>query len=243
MICEDVTAILRARAAPKVAGDNCVVVTDCYYPSFDRVRVFVSRYGAGYRVTDGGELARVVFSNGRGDGALASGLEAARLRHDLTVIGDCLAADADSADWLPAAVLAVANGAALAANEAMGIISHSSDNSLLDAIYEAICKVVPRDRIKKSYKVRGESGKEWTVGLAITGINRPLLINSVKPHANSISSAYTAFSDIGTRSDMLKWSVYRDALAQTDVALMSKVSTLLPLNSLESSAQQTLMTH
>jgi hypothetical protein len=228
--CEELSALFGRAYQGLPDGEKCVVVTDCFYPSFDRVRVHVERRPSGFRVSDGGELAGFIFLSGRDASAAKSGLELAARYHSLEVDGGRLVVEV-TADWLSAAVLAVANGAALAAHEAMGVLrSGESDNSFVDAIVEAAARVFPPSRIKRPYKTVGESGREWTVDVGLVGVSAPILIKALKPHPTSISSAFTAFSDVDRK--LTRWAVYRDELSTPDVSLMLKVSSLIPLYSI-----------
>lgn len=242
MICDEVAALLRKPSLLREEGSACIVPTDCYYPSSELVCAHVTKIGDSYRVTDGGDLARVVFLHGRGNAALAGGLELASTRFELLVDGDTLVAEAPDAAWLPSAIRAIANGAALAAYEALGVASAARDKSLVDAIVEAVSRVVAYDKISTGYKAIGASGKEWTLDLAITGLSRPILINAVKPHPNSISANYTAFSDIGD-ANVVRWAVCREPLKAADAILMSRVAKVMPLLTVEDGTRSLLSVH
>lgn len=242
MICDEVAALLRKSSLSRDEGSTCIVPTDCYYPSSELVCAHVTKIGDTYRVTDGGDLARVVYLHGRGRSALASGLSLAADRYSLTIEEEGLAADGVSDSWLPSAIRAIANGAALAAFEAIGLVSSGKDKALLDAIIAEVSKVVAHDRIKQSYRAIGTSGKEWTIDLAITGMARPLLINGVKSHPNSISASFTAFSDIGD-FDAVRWAVSREPLRPADASLMSRVAKIVPLISLQEGTTRALSLH
>lgn len=242
MICDEITTLLRKRSLSRDLGSACVIPTDCYYPSSELVCAHVTKVGESYRVTDGGDLARVVRLHGRSSAALTGAMEAAASRYDLVVDGDVLVAEAADVDWLPSAIRAIANGAAFAAYEALGVAATARDRALIDAIVAAVSKVVAYDKISTGYKAMGSSGKEWTVDLAIVGLSRPILINGVKPHPNSISANFTAFSDLDD-SDVVRWAVCREPLRPSDSALMSRVAKVVPLMSLEEGVRGTLSIH
>jgi hypothetical protein len=89
-------------------------LTHCYYPSFDRVSVFVTGWGDGFRVTDGGGAVSSVLRHGRDDSAITNAFKTVRQRFGVATAEGMIVAEADK-EWLQAAVLAVANASAAAA--------------------------------------------------------------------------------------------------------------------------------
>jgi len=235
MDCSQLTHLLSGPTCEQ-SDYGAKISTDCLYPSAEPVFVHVAKYGDGFRLTDGGGVSRCVLVHGRDDGALNAGLREAENRHSLRAEGGALFADIPSADWLPAAIRAVANGAALAASVAVDHTSRKAERGLMHKIYEGLSKSVPPQHIARDYEFRGKSGKKWRIDYAVLHVNRPVLVKAVTPHHNSISSNYTTFGDIGIETTE-RLSVYQRKLERDDEALLRQVATLVPIRSVENSAR------
>jgi hypothetical protein len=233
MNCRELLEMIEAGRACEPSEYGFKLATQCLYPSADQVYVHVAKWGeGGFRVTDGGGISRSVLVHGRDEHALHSGLTEASNRHALRVEGGLLFADAPSSEWLPAAILAVANGASLAASLALGHVARKSERSLVTRIYEQLSKVVPAHHIARDYEYRGKSGKAWRIDCAVARSDRPLLVKAVTPHHTSISSCYTTFGDIGIE-DTNRFCVFQRQLDPDDKALLRQVATLVPLDALD----------
>lgn len=238
MNCSELAALLEPPTCEQ-SDFGAKVVTQCLYPSAEPVFVHVARWGDGFRVTDGGGISRCVLVHGREAGSLSAGLSEAEQRFGLRSEGGQLFADVDAHEWLPAAVLAVANGASLAASVAIEHVSRKAERGLAQKIYEGLSKIIPPQHIAREYEYRGKSGKKWRVDYAVLHTRRPLLIKAVTPHYNSISSNYTTFGDIGNgQTD--RFSVYSRKLQSDDEALLRQVATIVPVRSLEAGAREVL---
>lgn len=235
MDCSNLLAILDRNRVCETSEFGAKIATQCLYPSADPVYAHVAKWGDGFRVTDGGDLLRNVLVHGRDDRALTAGLWEACKRHSLTVEGAMLYADVPNEDWLMAAVLALANGAALAASVAVEHETRKGERTLLAKMYAALEMVVPVQHIAKEYEWRGKSGKSWKIDLAVLTGKRPLLMKAVTPHHNSISSNYTTFGDIGV-SETEHFCVYQRNLKEEDASLLRQVATLMPVSSLSRGA-------
>jgi hypothetical protein len=215
------------------------ISTQCLYPSADPVFVHVAKWGDGWRVTDGGGISRNVLVHGRDNNSLLAGLNEAVCRHSVRTEGGQLFADVTDKEWLPAAILAVANGAALAASVAVDHVTRKADRGLAQKIYESLTRAVPPQHIAREYEYRGKSGKRWRIDFAVLNVARPLLVKAVTPHHNSISANYTAFGDIGV-DHTERFSVYRRKLEHDDESLLRQVATIVPLRSLEIGTREAL---
>jgi hypothetical protein len=239
MDCRELLDMLDSGRTCEPSDYGFKVPTHCLYPSADIVFVHVAKWGDGYRVTDGGGVSRSVLVHGRDDHALQSGLTEASNRHAIRTEGGLLIAEAPSRDWLPAAILAVANGASLAASVAIGHANRKAERGLVAKIYEQLSKAVPAQTIAKDYAYRGKSGKMWRVDYAVLNSERPLLVKAVTPHYNSISSNYTTFGDIGLESTS-RFCVYQRPLERDDTALLRQVATIVPIASLDAGAREAM---
>jgi hypothetical protein len=218
------------------------MATHCYYPSFDRVWVYISHHGEGFRVTDGGEAARAAFMHGRDEAAFAASLRKACSRYGLEPSNGALVAEVKEADWIFAAVLAVANGAAQAASETSTKVSERKVKMLKEKIHDTVAEIVPRHAIATEFMFRGNSGHLWKIDFAVIETRRPLLLKAIVPDQNSINSNYTAFSDIAEiKEDVRRFSVHDTELKPEDKSLMLQVAELVPLASLDRGARAALL--
>ncbi|RIX31582.1 hypothetical protein [Sphingomonas edaphi] len=216
--------------------------THCYYPSFDRVAVHISKYGDGFRVTDAGDAARSAFIHGRDEAAFETSLKKACNRFGLMANESSLVADVPDKEWLFSAILAVANGAAQASAETSARVLHRKVSELRKRIHDTLAEIVPEHTIASEYEYRGESGRLWPIDFAVVEVKSPLLLKAVTPDANSINSNYTAFGDIAAaeRDRIKRFSVHDSPLRNEDVALMLQVAQLVPLASLSGGARKAL---
>ncbi len=231
MKCDELRPILDQLSYCQETAAGACVMTHCYYPSFDRVRVFVARDRSGYRVTDSGEAAAAAVQHGRDDFAVETGLRRASEYYDVGLHDGALVAAVDSPEWLPAAILAVANAAAMAAKVANEHTSRAFVNALQDRIGDTLKRVVPAHHVTRGYAMKGHSGIEWPIDYAVLSSRRPLLIKALKPHRNSINSNYATFGDIGDEAKC--FSVYDKPVREEGQALIRQVARLVPVSGLE----------
>jgi hypothetical protein len=239
MDCELLEDILASRRLCERSSIGARISTHCLYPSADPVFVHVGAWGDGFRVSDGGEAAECAAFHGRDESAISIGLASAKARHSLEVEGGQLVARVPSQDWLPAAINAVANGAAHAASVAVEHLSKKTERSLKSRIFAALDRTVPDKLIAREYEYRGKSGKLWHLDYAITVPERPILIKAVTPHHNSIASTYTTFGDVNGESNW-RYCVFQRRPADDDAALLRQVGELVPLRALSSGVSAAL---
>jgi hypothetical protein len=239
MDCGSLQNILDSRRLCEDSRVGAKLLTQCLYPSADPVYVHIGTWGDGYRVTDGGGAAASVLVHGRDDDAIEIGLHAARDRHSLRIEGGQLVAHVPSEDWLPAAIMAVANGAAHAAFVGVDHQSRKAERSLAAKIGNTLQLIVPEKLLAKEFEYRGESGKLWHVDYAITLEERPILIKGVTPHHNSISANYTTFGDLRKKPNRRN-CVYQRRPASDDSALLRQVAELVPIAALDANVRAAL---
>lgn len=230
MNCAELMKLVHAGMACEETEQGAKYVTHCLYPSSEPVEVYVTRWGKGYRVTDGGGAGRSVWRHGRDDSCLTQGMKKARDVYSIEVRDGAIVAETEDEHWLFPAVLAVANASALAAATALDHLTTSSEKQLVKAIRRELERVVPPSIIAPQYGFRGQSGKLWTVDFAVLG-KRTILLKAIAPHHTSISAGYTAFGDIGEQEQLSRLAVYKRPLKPEDAALMRQVSKLLPVTS------------
>lgn len=242
-ICQDIHAALGAGEACLETEAGARVVTHCMYPSFQPVVVFVSKFGDGYRVTDGGGAVRSAWNHGREDGAIDRVLAKEAARYHLKVSSGALVAEAPSIDWLKAAILATANGSAAAAYSAIERIVAAAEKNLKDQIFAALTSLVREEDIGSDYPIVGTSGdtRSFDYGVRIANDNL-LVVSAVAPHHSSVYAKYVAFGDTkGLGPGLSRFAVYNRPLASGDAALMLQVTDdLVPLKSLNPRARKAL---
>lgn len=209
--------------------------THCYYPSFDRVAVYVSRFGDGFRVSDGGDAASSAFIHGRDDNAFLVSMKAACTRFGVEPHGSTLLANVEDEEWLFPAILAVANAASTAAFETSTKVAKKVTRELRGKMLAMLGEVIPAHNIATDYHYRGKSGHEWRVDFAVLKTRSPLLVKAITPDGNSINANYTAFDDIFEASEnhTSRFSVFDRELKSEDRMLMLRVAELVPLRSLK----------
>lgn len=237
MDCTELQSILDSKRFCERSENGAKILTQCLYPSADPVFVHVGMWGDGFRVTDGGGAAESALFHGKDENAVFAGLNAAGARHSLRVEGGQLVAFVPDKDWLPSAIMAVANGAALAASTAVAHITKKHERSLASRILAQLDGIVPDKLIAKDYAYTGQSGKVWHVDYAITVPDRPVLIKAVSPHHNSIAANYTTFGDLRGQHN-IRYSVFVRRPSEEDAALIRQVAELVPLKSLNAGAKE-----
>lgn len=231
MDCQQLKLLLSERQSCEKSEYGLKIATQCLYPSADTVYVHVANWGDGFRVTDGGGILESVLVHGRDMSSLEAGLKIAQNRHSLAIDGVQLVANVADKDWLPAAILAVANGSSLAASIALEYAVKKVEKTLVSIIEENLLSSVNEKYIAREYKYRGQSGKIWHIDFAVMKNENPILIKAVTPHHTSVASNYTAYGDIGDNV-IERFCVFKERPNDPDSSLLKQVSTLVPTKSI-----------
>jgi len=232
MKCKELSAHLETLYGCTESPDGCQIETTCTFPSFERVRVYISKAGDSFRVHDNGSAFASAWDHGRNDKIIRKALAKEAARFHLKLDNEIFVAENVSADWLPSAILAVANAASKSAYSAVDHIIAATEADLVARIYASLRHVVPTDQITREYELHGNSGKMHHFDFGIGKFeSRLLLIDAVSPHHSSIAHKYTAFSDVKAAlgSSMIGFAVYERALHPEDAALMGQVADLVPI--------------
>lgn len=239
MICEDIRAALSANEFCEETDEGARIVTDCLYPSFEPVCVFVARFGEGYRVSDGGGAATSAWQHGREESRRT--LAKFAVRYGVESSDGVVHAYAPSTDWLQSAVLGVANASAAAAHAALERAAQAAEQVLSERIFEALSRVVTAKNIAKDFEYHGVSGKHWKADFAVSSSNDLLIVNAVTPHPISISAKYVAFADVDSGSVAAKkFAVHDRSLNSEDTSLITQVASLVPIRALEGGVRRAL---
>ena len=243
MICEDVRAAMSLGDSCEETEAGARILTHCLYPSFEPVAVFVSRLGDGYHVTDAGGGVRCAWENGRDEPLSNRLLAKEAAKYHLEVSGHALTAAAPSAEWLRAAILAVANASAAAAHVAVGKAAAATEAVLRDRISTTLSHVFGPSEIGTDYEVIGNSGdmRHFDYGVRASNENL-LLLSAIAPHHSSIYAKYVAFADTRESNPHIsRFAVFDRPLPKGDVSLMLQVADdLVPIASLDPKARKAM---
>jgi hypothetical protein len=210
------------------------ISTSCVYPSFSQVFVYVNNIGHEFVIRDGGGAAAVAWDHGRDEPLIRKTLTKEAQRFRIQCEGNVLVAKAASADWLPAAIMAVANASSLAAHAILDHVVAATESDIASRIYRALLKVYPEPKIKRDYLIEGGSGKHHCFDFAVGEVGkRMVLLDAITPHHSSIAHKYTAFADVkpllsGTAQSL---AVFERPLEAEDAALIQQVARLVPISS------------
>ncbi len=233
--CRELLQVLDAHRSCDITPYGTRVITHCMYPDSGSVYVHVSRWGdEGYRISDGQDAARCAYTHGRDKHAVEAGLKQASSRFSLDILDTELFATVPNNEWLPSAIMAVANGASYAANVAIDHANQSAYRSLKERLGDSLRRSVPPQYLAKNFEFRGESGKVWHVDYAITK-GTFTLFKSVTPHAASIAATYTALADL-RQGGSRRLAVFDERPEATDAALLRQVSELASLDKISNLA-------
>ena len=238
MSCEDIRKALADFAMCEQTPEGERIAMHCLYPSFENVRVFIGKAGDGFTVHDGAGAYNAAWLHGREAELIGKSLEDAAHRFHIYVSGKALVARVENIQWLTSAMLSVANASAIAAHDAVDKIVAAQEEALVDRIGRTLSEIVPARNVSKNVSIKGLSGGLRHFDFVLNRESpRPILINSVTPHRNSIAAKYVSFSDTsGDRHS--KVAVHDRDLETGDIALLQQVADVMPLASLTGGAKR-----
>lgn len=237
--CSEIDAAFRAFPTCSETEDGVRYTTHCLYPSFEPVEVFVRAGASGFVVHDGGGAARAAWRYGRDARTVESAIARQAALYKLSVRDESLTAEAAASEWLPSAIMAVANASATAARAATEVapsLPLVSEATLRDLVKEIISEIVPVASVGTEFPLRGKSGKRHRFDFVIHERSGALtLIDVVTPHHVSIASRYMAFSDVSGLDGALhgKFAVHDRPLDPEDVSLLGQFADVVPFRSLK----------
>jgi hypothetical protein len=240
MACDDIHKALAEFSACEETSEGARIATHCLYPSFESVRVFVAKVGDGYNLHDGAGAYNTAWLHGRDDPMIVNSIKRAAAKFRLEVLGKSVFAKAPSIDWLPSAIISVANASSLAAHEAVAKLTAAAEEALVDRIERSLRDSVGPKEFDKNVEVIGLSGGmrhfDFVVGRHGPA---PVFINGVLPHKVSIASKYVSFAD--TEADRNhKFAVHDKELDNDDTLLLQQVALVVPFKSLQTQGHRLL---
>jgi len=240
MSCDLIYSSLNRLAACVETTEGSRLATHCLYPSFDPVHVFVAKVGEGFKVHDGSGAFRAAWLHGRDDLLIKRAIDAECKRFHAKRVEEAIAIEIESEDWLPSAILSVANASSLAAHTAVARITAAAETVLVDEIHSVASALFGLSNVDKEVDLRGKSGGKRRYDVVIHRRREHLLlINGVLPHHNSISSKYVSFSDTDVPREN-RLAVHDRELGAGDIALLQQVSHIVPMLRLRKSPQEVL---
>jgi hypothetical protein len=231
MLCDQVRAALASLPGCIETSEGMRFTTQCLYPSFEPVNVFVVGFGEGYKVHDGGGAVRSAWDHARELTLIRRMLMRQAAAYQIQIVDDSLVAEVPSIDWILPAILAVANASAGAVHAAMDRLASATESVLKDLMFSVLHETVPPKAIAKEYALTGKSGKVQHFDFAVlSNVGGRLLLEAVAPHHVSISAKYVAFSDThnGTREITGRFAVHDRPLDAGDVSLLQQVADVVP---------------
>lgn len=208
------------------------VGTQCLYPSFEPVEVFIVGHGDGFIVHDDGVAARTAWLHGAEDRTVHKALSSSARSFGCEVSGMQIRSGAPSHEWLWSAVAAVANASSDAARASLGKVHQTKEVSLIRKTKAILDTAKWHPETKLDFSYPGRSGKIHTFDLSVESNNKLALIDAVVPHPTSIAAKYLAFSDAENRPGLYKYALYDDDLAQEDKTLILNVADLIKFNAI-----------
>jgi hypothetical protein len=238
MACDDIHKALVDFSLCEETTEGARIATHCLYPSFESVRVFVARISDGFNVHDGSGAYNAAWLHGRDDPMIINSIKTVVANFRLELFGKSIIARAKSIDWLPSAIVSVANASSLAAHDAVAKITAAAEEALVDRIDRKLSGAFGPKGYDKDVEILGVSGGmrhfDFVVGRRSPA---PLFINGVLPHKISIASKYVSFAD--TEADKRhKFAVHDRELDNDDTLLLQQVASVVPFLSLAGGAQR-----
>lgn len=221
-----------------VKGNTVCFVTHCLYPSFEPVKVYITGTKVGFRISDNFGAISCAWDHGQNKRTIQRQVDKIASKfHTKTEAGE-IYTEVPSVEWIPSAVLAVANGSAAVAESAISKIIKNAERSIKDAMEFVFAKPVYRTlSIDKDVEIIGSSGKTYQFDFRINhkNQNRQMIVAGVTSHHSSISHRYTAFADVinGGSDRANNIAVFDKRPKNTDNILMSQVADLVPVKSID----------
>lgn len=233
--CEDIAAAFGTDSICEETDMGLRYTTHCLYPSFDPVAVFIVRVGDGIVVHDGGGAAQSVWLHGRDNSALNKSLKEQAVQYHLAVNDGVLSLEIKSDDWLPQAILAVANASAAVAWDAIEAAHQAQENAIHEIIHGVLRAVVREDRIADGFDMRGKSGKHHHFDFAVREPKGITLIGAVAPHHVSVAAKYLSFSDTKGFGEEIRgrFIVHEKPLEEEDVNLLLQCADVVPATAMK----------
>lgn len=211
-------------------ADGLRLPTQCMYPSFEPVEVFVLRHGDGYIVHDNANAGRLAWTYGIDDRAFAVPVKKAASEFGCDVELGKIICKIESFDWLWSAIIGVANASSDAARAAVGNARAPKEVGIIQRARAVVDKSVAGVETRLQYPLHGASGKVHKFDMAVLGKGSIAVVEAVVAHPGSVAAKYLALSDTPSQPNLHKFAIYDSDLTQEDKALISNVADLVTLD-------------
>jgi hypothetical protein len=240
MSCDLINSALSQMGACVETTGGSRLPTHCVYPSFDAVHVFIAKVGDGFKVHDGGGAFREAWLHGRDDLLIKRLIDAECKRFRAERSDTSISVDVGSVDWVPSAILSVANASSLAAHAAVARVAATTEKAIVDEVEAVATDVFGASRVAREVEIRGKSGgkRRYDVVVRLTRDDL-LLINGISPHHNSIASKFVTFSDSDVPREQ-KLAIHDRPLAVDDITLMQEVARVVPMVAVRAGPEKVL---
>lgn len=226
-------AVVQGLARATTRGDLSIITTPVLAYGHTFVTVHLTFTGNGLLVSDGGFVKREVSMMG-GDPYLAANAKRVAARYGIRFDGDLFFSieGHDEVSAVAAAVAAVANAAKDTIETVAERLADRSDDGARDHLVGILRSAFGRNRVTTGHRARlAGAQEEWEFDAVVQASQSQLAVLIVSPHTNSVTTAFSKFSDIRRNSEAKNrgYAVLTDLDHTPRLRLISDVATLLPI--------------
>ena len=236
-----IVALVRDRlqaAFPIVETDEGFAVqTPVIYPSNSTVSVYVSGGETQCVVTDGAGAYRQAISHGARITDAELWLKSLLRNSELSATDKgVIVSPRIAIDDVPWAVTLVARASARAAFHAVENHVKRSERDVAGTAFNALAATFGGPNVSRDVAYAGASNRSYRFDFSVPASGRPLLVDIVNPHPNSVNAkavAHIDLSKLGSR--MPKHAIVfdpKDDWDAADINLLKDAARLLPINNL-----------
>ncbi len=230
--CVSVAAITKRFETCEETSSGLRLSTQCVYPSFEPVEVYIVKFGDGFVIHDNGGAGRIAWTYGIGDRTVLNPAKKAASEFGCTFERGQITCSVDSEEWVWSAITAVANASADAARAAVGKTRIPKEQGMITRAKRVFDQAKWKPETILGFDVPGKSGKIHKFDLAVLSEGTTAIVDAVVPHPNSIAAKYLALADAENQPGFYKYALYENDLAVEDKSLLSNVADLIHIKAL-----------
>lgn len=230
--CVSVTELTKRFEACEETSAGLRLATQCVYPSFEPVDVFIVKFGDGFIIHDNGGAGRITWAYGVEGRALINPAKKAASEFGCTFQKGQMTCSVDGEEWLWSAITAVANASADAARAAIGKTRVPKEQGMISRAKRVFDQAKWKPETILGFDVPGKSGKIHKFDLAVISDGATAIMDAVISHPNSIAAKYLALADAENQPGFYKYALYESDLAVEDKSLLSNVADLIHMKAL-----------
>ena len=226
-------AVVKNLSQSTTRGDMSIITTPILAYGHTFVPVHLAPDGNGVLVSDGGFARREVSMMG-GDAYFGSNAHRVAARYGIGCDGDLFFSveGHDEIDAVTAAVAAVANAAKDTIETVAERIADRAIDGARDQVLTTLRATFGKGRVVTGSKARLIGAQEeWDFDAVVQGVDAALAVLIVSPYSNSVTTAFSKFSDIKNSADVNKknFGVLTDTKSTPRLRLIHNVATLVPI--------------